>query len=280
MADQNIHQTLTAREKLFDIIEADKHHNIASKVYDFFMMFTIIISLVPLVFKTENQVFIIAEYITTAIFIIDYILRLITADLKMKEIVLARDPDVDLSQKRRVFAFLRYPITPMAIIDLVSILPTFLTMNPSFRVLRVFRLIRTFKVFRLFKGFRYSKNFELIVQVLREQRDSLTAVFVVAIGYILIVALVMFNIEPDTFGNFLDAVYWSTVSLTTVGYGDYYALTDFGQVITIISALFGIAIVALPTGIISAGFIKMRAEQREHDNEHKREHENDHGEKH
>lgn len=79
---------------------------------------------------------------------------------------------------------------------------------------------------------------------------------ILAIGYILITALIMFNIEPDTFKDFFDAIYWATVSLTTVGYGDIYAVSDVGKVITMISPLFGIAIVALPAGIITAGYME------------------------
>lgn len=110
-------------------------------------------------------------------------------------------------------------------------------------------------MFRVFKGFRYSKNFTLISQVIQNQRDSLLAVCAVAIGYILIIALIMFNVEPETFDTFFDALYWSTISLTTMGYGDIYAVSAVGKIITMISALFGIAVVALPAGLISAGFM-------------------------
>lgn len=76
-----------------------------------------------------------------------------------------------------------------------------------------------------------------------------------AIGYVLVTALVIFNVEPDTFDTFFDAIYWATVSLTTVGYGDIYATSVIGKIITMISAIFGIAIVALPAGIITAGYM-------------------------
>ena len=82
------------------------------------------------------------------------------------------------------------------------------------------------------------------------------AVGALAIAYILISALIIFNVEPDSFQNFFEAVYWATVSLTTVGYGDIYPVTSVGRVITMISSLFGVAIVALPAGIITAGYMK------------------------
>lgn len=76
-----------------------------------------------------------------------------------------------------------------------------------------------------------------------------------ACGYILVSALVVISVEPETFPTFFDAVYWATVSLTTVGYGDIYAVSTAGRVLTMISSVFGIAIVALPAGIVTAGYM-------------------------
>ena len=81
-------------------------------------------------------------------------------------------------------------------------------------------------------------------------------VLTLALAYIIISALVIFNVEPDTFDNFFDAVYWATVSLTTMGYGDIYPVTAAGRIITMLSSLFGIAIVALPAGIVTAGYME------------------------
>ena len=79
---------------------------------------------------------------------------------------------------------------------------------------------------------------------------------ILATGYIVITALIMFNVEPDTYNHFFDDIYWATVSLTTVGYGDIYAVSDIGKAITMLSSLFGKAIVALPAGIITAGYME------------------------
>lgn len=94
----------------------------------------------------------------------------------------------------------------------------------------------------------------MVINVFRKQKDSLMVVGGFAIGYILISALVIFNAEPETFETMYDAIYWATISLTTVGYGDVYATTTIGKFITMISAVLGIAIVALPAGIIIAGY--------------------------
>ena len=81
------------------------------------------------------------------------------------------------------------------------------------------------------------------------------AVGTLSVGYIIISALIIFNMEPQTFNTFFDAVYWSTISLTTVGYGDIYPVSVAGKTITMLSSFFGIAVVALPAGIITAEYI-------------------------
>lgn len=144
----------------------------------------------------------------------------------------------------------------MAVIDLISILPSISLLNSSLRVLRVVRLFRTFRIFRIFKAVRYSRSIHIIKNVIENSKESLIAVGVLAIVYILISALIIINIEPDSFNNYFDAIYWATVSLTTVGYGDIYPVTALGKVITMVSSFFGIAIIALPSGIITAGFME------------------------
>ena len=228
------------RKKIFDIIEVAKEKDILSEIYDWFMMVVILISIVPLAFHAEYKIFTIIDKITVLIFIIDYILRLVTADYKLN---------------KKAFSFILYPFTPMAIVDLISILPSLTVVGKGFRLFKIFRLFRTFKVFRVFKVVRYSKSINLIIEVFRNQKKTLATVGILAAGYIIVSALVVFNAEPDTFTTFFDAVYWATVSLTTMGYGDIFAVTTVGKAVTMASSIFGIAIIALPSGIITAGFI-------------------------
>ncbi|MCH5261140.1 MAG: potassium channel family protein, partial [Lachnospiraceae bacterium] len=148
-------------------------------------------------------------------------LRLSTADLKLK---------------RGAVSFAIYPFTPMAIIDLLAILPSFTAILPGLRLIKLLRLFRTFRVFRSFKMLRYAKSVQIITDVIKEQRAPLLAVCSMAIGYVLISALVIFNVEPDTFDNFFEAVYWATVSLTTMGYGDIYPVTTIGRIVTMVSS--------------------------------------------
>ncbi len=228
------------RKRLYSIVEPTDNNNTLSSVYDFIMMTTIIVSIIPLAFKETNIVFQWIDYITVGIFILDYLLRLITADYKLK---------------KSVVSFFVYPITPMAIIDLVSILPSITVLNSGFRLLKMFRLLRTLKVLRAFKFLRYSKSFDIIASVFKKQKKVLSAVATMAVAYVLVSALVIYNVEPESFGTFFDAIYWATISLTTVGYGDIYPVSTIGRIVTMISSVFGIAIIALPSGVITAGYL-------------------------
>ena len=229
------------RKRLFEIIEASQGDDVPSSIYDYFMIAVIVLSLVPLAFKETLPVFVSIERVTVVIFIVDYLLRLFTADYKLE---------------KGIASFFLYPFTIMALIDLLCILPSFTSLATGFRLLKVLRLMRAFRVFRAAKMLRYSRSIVLITDVIKEQKSPLLAVCVLAVSYIVVSALVVFNVEPDTFRNFFDAIYWATVSLTTVGYGDIYPISTAGRVITILSSLFGIAVIALPAGIVTAGFME------------------------
>jgi voltage-gated potassium channel len=229
------------RERIYHIIEKSDGSDKLSQTYDIFMLVIIFVSLIPLAFKTENLLFIIIDKTAMVIFIIDYLLRWMTADYKY--------------EKKSISSFLRYPFSPMALIDLLSILPSMSIISRGFKALRILRMIRALRVFRVLKTFRYSQNFRIIGDVIRKSKKSLIVVGILAGGYILISALIVFNVEPESFDTFFDAVYWATVSLTTVGYGDIYPVSTLGRIITMLSAIFGIAVVALPAGIITAGYM-------------------------
>lgn len=238
-----LNRRIIVLNKIYEIIEpSDNESSKLSSVYDIVMLICIITSMIPLAIKSDSLILNIIDKITVSVFIIDYILRLITAKQKLN---------------KGVKSYFLYPIQPMAIIDLLSILPSLIPINAGFKVLRLFRIVRTFKVFRSFKIFRYSKNVSRLVEVLKKQSKSLLAVLLMAIFYVLFTALVMFNIEPDTFSNFFDAIYWAAISLTSVGYGDITPVSDVGRLFTMLSAFVGVAIIALPSGIITAGYLEI-----------------------
>ena len=234
------------RKKIYQVVEVAENNDKLSSIYDVFMMITIVISLVPLMTKSQNTFLSVIDIVTVFIFIVDYLMRLLTADYRLN---------------KRSASFLLYPFTPMAILDLLTILASVSVLNSGFKVLKLFRLLRTFRVLRVFKAFRYSKNVAIILDVFKKQKEALTVVCVLAVGYIFVTALIIFNVEPDTFPTFFDAIYWATISLTTVGYGDIYAVSNVGKVLTMLSSLLGIAIVALPAGIVTAGYMEAVSKQ-------------------
>ena len=244
------------RDFIREMIEPRKDSS-ASRIYDSIMLVAIIIGIFPLLFRTQYRLFWYFDLISCFCFVVDYVLRWVTSDLR--------------SSKKRWTAFIVYPFTPMAIIDLLSILPTINLLTPTFKIVRISRLL---KILRVVKVVRYFESLEIILAVIRKQRKILYTVLSLALFYTFITAMIMFNAEEDInpetgkylFDNFFDAFYWATCTLTTVGYGDLYPISDVGRVISIISSMVGIAIIALPSGIITAGYLdepKSRKENRE-----------------
>jgi voltage-gated potassium channel len=251
----NLSVTLNkVRKRIFEIIEQSKDGDKTSLVYDLAMLVVIIVSIIPLTFAHDHPVFHTIEVVTVTIFIIDYLLRWITADYKVG---------------RRGWSFLIYPFTGWAIIDLLSILPGLSIMGKGFKIFRVTRMLR---ILRLFKLVRYSEKIQVFGKVLYKERGVLLGVLGISMFYVFLTALIMFNAEPHidpqdgsvTFETFFDALYWATVTLTTVGYGDLTPVTDLGRFVSMLSSLFGVAIIALPSGIITASYLdELRAIKKE-----------------
>lgn len=237
---------MLSREEIYKLIEPSHKDTLASRAYNVVMLVAIIIGIVPLMFRTYYKLFWWFDLISGLLFIADYILRWYTADY--------------LSDRKKPWAFIIHPFTPMAIIDLLSILPLFHLLVPSFKLFRVPRLL---KILRVFKIIRYFEPLEIILSVIRKQRQILLTVLSLAIFYIFVTALIMFHAEEDIvpetgeylFKNYFDAFYWAACTLTTVGYGDLYPISTIGRAISIVSSMIGIAIIALPSGIVTAGYM-------------------------
>ena len=243
------------RRQLYNIIEPAGRQNGDVKLsgyFDNFMMVMIGCGIAPLLFRQSYYVLDVLDEVSCAVFIIDYFLRWSTADLHLPEI------------KRRWLRFVVYPFTPMAIFDLLSILPSLNLINSAFKMLRLMRLL---KLLRLIRFIRYYKPLRIMGNVMKREGDTLLTVLLFAAFYIFVTALLMFNVEePDAnhmFDSFFDAVYWATCTLTTVGYGDIFPTTSLGRVVSMVSAVMGVAIIALPSGIITAGYLDELRRDRE-----------------
>lgn len=234
------------RKRIYEIVELGKRGDIASIAYDILMFAAIIASIVPLMFVGVHPGFRYIEIATVTLFIIDYAARWITADFRLG---------------KGKLSFLIYPFSLWGIIDLLSILPGLSILSQGFKIFRVTRLL---KIVRLFKFLRYSNKLHVLGKVIRKEKTVLMSVLGIAVFYVFLTALIMFNVEPHvnpvtgavTFKDFFDALYWATVTLTTVGYGDLTPVTDLGRFVSMLSSLFGVAVIALPSGVITASYLE------------------------
>lgn len=231
--------TRSFRHALYDIVEHDSSQRFSvSKAYDLIMFTAILLGVFPLMFREQLPQFRYLEIFACTVFIFDYLAKWITADIR--------------SGKPLAIALMRYPFTPWAILDLLTILPGLNLLNRAFIALRIARLLKIIRVLRLFE---HSQQITMLLSVLKKESNVLCSVLVICIFYIFTTALVMFNME-SSFADFFDALYWATTALTTVGYGDICPQTDVGRLISMLSSLFGVAIIALPPGIITAGYLE------------------------
>ncbi|MBP5649886.1 MAG: ion transporter [Bacteroidales bacterium] len=237
---------MISRKWIGDLVEPRKE-GAFSTAYDFLMIVAIIMGTVPLLFRVQIKLFWYFDIISGAIYLVDYLLRWMTCDLR--------------SDKPKWKAFLLYPFTPMAILDLLSILPTFNLLAPTYKLTKAMRLL---KIVRFTRIVHYIGPLDIFVSVIKKQWKLLMAVLLVAFFVILITAIIIFQsekeIDPVTgeyiFKNFYDAFYWAAITLTTVGFGDLYPVSNLGKTLSIISSLFGIATIALPSSIITAGYMQ------------------------
>ncbi len=225
------------RKHLFNIID-NESRTLVSTIYGYLMLLAIFVSIIPLMTRTDYAIFRYFDYSACVVFIFDYLAKWATADYR--------------TGKSSLKSFLLYPFTAWAIFDLFTILPTLNILNRSLVSLRV---VRVFKVFRMLRVFERSSHLTIISNVIRSESRILGNVLALCVIYIFVSALVMFNHE-ETIATFLDALYWATTALTTVGYGDVCPNSDSAKIISMISSLFGIAVVALPSGIITARYLE------------------------
>jgi voltage-gated potassium channel len=234
------------RKWINDLVEPGKAGTL-SQIYDYLMLVAIIIGTVPLLFREYRPLFWYFDIISGGIYLVDYIFRWMTCDLR--------------SKMPKWKAFLLYPITPMAILDLLSILPTFEVISSSYKLAKSARLL---KIFRFTKIVHYIGPLDIFIKVIKKQWKLLLAVVLVALFDIFITAIIIFQseqeIDPVTgeyiFKSFYDAFYWAAITLTTVGFGDFCPVSELGKTLSIISSLLGIGIIAMPSSIITAGYMQ------------------------
>lgn len=241
------------KHRVFEIIETASTFDTASKIFDIFIITLIILNTISVIVATFeipewlSRLLSVFENISITVFTLEYILRVWTADLK----------NLDMKPFK---ARLRYMVSFMALIDLLSILPFYIPfiIPIDLRVLRTLRIIR---MFRLFKLNRYTTALADVAYVFKSKAYQLLSSMFVVLLLMIISSIIMYNFEyaaqPEVFSNAFSSFWWAIATITTVGYGDIYPITIPGKIISAVIALLGVALVAVPTGIISAGFTEI-----------------------
>lgn len=239
------------KRRVFKIISKAENGDRASQMFDVAIVTLILLSVVSIVLQSFDllavryaNVFSAFEVFTVSVFTIEYALRMWTADLQYPN---EKHPR------------LKYMLSFMALIDLLAIIPFYLPfVAVDLRFLRLLRLFRLARLLRLFKLGRYVDSLQIIGTVIRESATQLIAAIGACFLIVLIAAILMYGVEntaqPEKFPNIVEALWWAVCTLTTVGYGDVYPITAIGKLLASIISIVGIGIVAIPTGIISAGF--------------------------
>ncbi|MCM1497533.1 MAG: ion transporter [Clostridium sp.] len=236
------------KKRIFDIIQIGKKEDLASRSFDLFIVIVIFVNIAVLFAETFEEL---AEFtnvlrgvelVTILIFSVEYILRIWTAQYLY--------PD-----KSRTKAVLKFLVSFDGIVDLCTILPFFFL--SGFIALRMLRVVRIFHLFRINA---YYDSFNVITSVLAEKKNQIiSSVFIILI-LMMTSSLCMYSaeheVQPEVFRNAFSGIWWSMSTILTVGYGDIYPVTALGRIMAIIISFLGVGAVAIPTGIISAGFVE------------------------
>ena len=236
------------KRKIFDIIQIGDKSNLISRAFDFFIVATIFLNIGAMLLDTFDNlaayqgIFHIVEIVTTCIFLVEYILRIWTAEYLYPT-------------RTAAMARLKFLVSFDGIIDLFTIIPAFFLAG-----FIVFRMLRVVRIFHLFRINAQYDSFNVITSVFKEKRNQLVSSVFIILILMLASSLCMYNAEhqaqPENFKNAFSGIWWSVSTILTVGYGDIYPVTALGKVMAIIIAFLGVGVVAIPTGIISAGFVE------------------------
>lgn len=230
-------------------------------ITDWFIMVLIAVNVLAVMFETVDtlatryeEFFYWFEVVSVAIFTAEYLGRVWSC---------IEDPRFDGPISGR----LKWASQPLAVVDLLAILPFYFAFMGLYADLRFLRALRLIRFFRLFKLARYSDAIQAFAIVARSKREDLI-ISITATGLVWVVASsIMYYIEndaqPEVFSSIPATLWWGVITLTTVGYGDTYPITPLGKVFGAIVALLGIGLVALPASILASGFIEETIEEEE-----------------
>jgi voltage-gated potassium channel len=236
------------KKRIFDIIQIGQRGDWLSRAFDFFIVLVIIINIAILFIETFDEMTAYSdilegiETVTIIIFALEYVLRIWTAEYLYPE-------------KSRGKAILKFLVSFDGIVDLCTILPFFFLSG-----FIAFRMLRVVRIFHLFRINAYYDSFNVITSVLAEKKNQIISSIFIILILMLASSLCMYSaeheVQPEVFNNAFSGIWWSMSTILTVGYGDIYPVTLFGRIMAIIISFLGVGAVAIPTGIMSAGFVE------------------------
>src|SRR5262245_1537857 len=246
---------MNLKKRVWEILEVDMPEHERGRVFDAFDVFILALILLNVIavilgtvksiesrYESELRWF---EVFSVSIFTIEYLARLWACVSQS-------------GYERPVLGRLRFMLRPIAIIDLLAVLPFYMTFFTA--DLRFLRALRLFRLFRVAKLGRYSSSVQLFGRVFRNKKEELVVTMVMMLLLIMMSASFMYFAEneaqPDKFSDIPSTVWWAVMTLTTVGYGDIFPITPLGRVLTMLIAILGIGMFALPVGIFGAGFVE------------------------
>ena len=244
---------MTFRRRVYLTLEPTEKGGIAERILEIFIIVTILLNILAIILESVKEIdqkydpyFRDFEVFSLIFFTVEYIGRIYS---------IVEKPEYKDPIKGR----LQYAFTPLALVDLFSFLPFYLTFLPiDLRFLRIFRLMA---LFRMFKVARYLSALKIFRRVLVERKEQLVLSFLFILFILVIISFIMFYVEhaaqPDKFSSIPATMWWGIATLTTVGYGDLVPITDLGKFLGGIFAIAGVALLALPAGILSSGFFEL-----------------------
>jgi voltage-gated potassium channel len=244
---------MTFRRRLYLTLEPSERGGTIEKIFEIFLIAIIVANILAIVLETEvefrqdyDQYFTILEVVSLIFFSLEYIARVYS---------IVENPKFSHPVKGR----LRYLTTPLAVIDLLAVVPFYIKYSTvSLTFLRIFRIMALFRVFKIA---RYMHALKLFKHVLKDRKEQLVLSVIFILFVLVIISFVMFYAEhdaqPEKFSSIPATMWWGIATLTTVGYGDMVPITALGKTLGGIFAIAGVGLLALPAGILSSGFFEL-----------------------
>ncbi|MDX1399213.1 MAG: ion transporter [Oceanospirillum sp.] len=236
------------RQRIFHLLDGEMALSAAGKLINGFIIALIVINVAMVIAETVPEVN--SEYHTTFHYLELFSVAIFTIEYLIRIWVSAENPKYGPGLKGK----LRYMLSPIALIDLIVILPFYLSLFVSIDL----RYLRLLRLLRLLKLSHYIRSMDVFLKVVRSEMGSLASAVFAVLVLVVLAACIMFALEhkaqPEAFKSVLDAIWWAVVTLTTVGYGDITPVTAGGKILAIMIMLLGVGTVALPAGMLAARF--------------------------